>query len=233
LGTPFSPPRPPALADAMKKRRIPPKARAVRTLDIPLPAEPRPLEEVLASRLGSNAAARRAIVEVAGEFGVPADSTQSVSAALALTRLGCDVDRIARSLAWREFEDYCAMAISAAGYAVSRNVRLRKPTRQIDIVAESPSLVLSVDCKHWQRSAGAAGLAGPALAQAERTRLYVERSRNAGTTTFLPVLLTMVENQVRVVEGVPIVPLQALREFLSSVSRFDEGFSFIRDAPRR
>ena len=212
----------------MSKRRNPAPARAVRALDIPVPAESQPLDEFLARRLGSRAAARRAIVGVARDFGVAPDAHENVSAALALTKLGCDVDRIARSLAWAEFEDYCAMAISAAGYAVRRNVRLRKPTRQIDIVAESASLVLSVDCKHWRRGAGPAGLEAPALAQAQRTRLYAERSKKGGNMAFLPVLLTMVDSRVRVVEGVPVVPLQALRDFLASVSRFDEGLSFFK-----
>ncbi len=212
----------------MTRRRTPPPARTVRTLDIPVPPDSEPLDAYLASKLGSKAAARRAIVQVAGDLGLPADAPENVSAALALTKLGCDVDRVARSLAWDEFEDYCALVISAAGYTVRRNVRLRKPTRQIDIVAESPSLVLSVDCKHWRRGAGAATLAAPALAQTERTRLFAGRSTKGGSTAFLPVLLTMVDNQVRVVKGVPVVPLQALREFLSSVSRFDEGLSFIR-----
>ena len=206
-----------------------PPARTVRTLDIPVPPGEVPLAEYLASKLGSKAAARRAIFEVSQELGVPPDAPESVSAALALTRMGVDLDRIARSLAWDEFEDYCAMAISAAGYAVTRNVRLRRPTRQIDIIAESATLVLSIDCKHWKRGAGAASLAAPAMAQSQRTRTYMEkRSGHHGPErVFLPVLLTMVDSQLRMVEGVPVVPLQALREFLASVSRFDEGLSFI------
>jgi hypothetical protein len=197
-------------------------------LEIPVPGPTEPLDGYLVSKLGSRAAARRAVLAVVEEFGLPLDAPRSVSAALALTRMGADLDRIARSLAWEEFEEYCASAISAAGYAVRRNVRLRKPTRQIDIIAESPSLVLSIDCKHWRRSAGATSLEAHALAQAERTRMYVEGRRPRDGRAFLPVLLTMIDNQIRVVDGVPVVPLQALREFLASVSRFDEGFSFIR-----
>lgn len=209
----------------MRKRRSPRHARAARVVDIPVPAVLEPIDALLARKLGSDEAARRAILEVTEELRLPPDAPQSVSAALALTRMGGDLDRIAKSLAWREFEDYCAMAISAAGYGVRRNVRLRKPTRQIDIIAESPSLVLSIDCKHWRRGSGESSLKGPAEAQAERTRLYA-RGLPAGKR-LLPVLITMVDNQPRVVEGVPIVPLQALREFLASVSGFDEGLSFI------
>jgi hypothetical protein len=212
---------------AVKKRRGPSPVRAVRRLDIPVPVDSKSPEELLSSRLGSRAAARRAILTVVEELRLPPEAPRSVSAALALTRLGADLDRVARSLKWDEFEQYCAMAISAAGFTVMRNVRLRKPTRQIDIIAESPTIVLSIDCKHWKRSAGEGGLVAPALAQAERTRMYAMGSKHRGNRAYLPMLLTMIDNQVRVVEGVPIVPLQALREFLATVNRFDEGLAFV------
>jgi len=183
---------------------------------------------LLAAKLGSARAADRAIARVAEELGVPPTAPRGVSAALALTRLGVDPGQVARSLTWKEFEEYCALAIAAAGYAVRMNVRLRKPTRQIDIVAESPSLVLSVDCKHWGRGASAAGLEEAAAAQIERTAVCAAGTLTGLGRTFLPVLLTMVDNQVKVVQGVPVVPLRSLREFLASVSRFDEGLHFVR-----
>jgi hypothetical protein len=164
---------------------------------------------------------------VAEELGVPASAPRVVPAALALTKLGVDLDQVARSLTWREFEEYCALAISAAGYSVRTDVRLRKPTRQIDILAESTSLILSIDCKHWGRGAGAAGLRAAALAQVERTEACARGTLTGMGRTFLPMLLTMVESDVTVTEGVPVVPLRALREFLASVSRFDQSLRFI------
>lgn len=208
-------------------KRSSPHRKSVRTIDVPIPADHSSPGERLASLLGSRAAALSAVAQITGELGLPAEAPHNVSAALALTRLGQDAERVASSLSWEEFEEYCALAISAAGYSVRRNVRLRKPTRQIDIVAESPSLVLSVDCKHWRRGSGAASLEAQALAQEERTRIYAGRAKSESSQSYLPVLLTMLDNQVRVVGGVPVVPLQALRGFLSTVSRFDEGLSFI------
>jgi hypothetical protein len=213
------------------KRRHPPAQRAVRTLEIPIPADLESPEELLASSLGSRGAATNAVIALSEEFRLPHDAPQSVLAALALTRLGVDPDLVARFLAWDEFEGYCAMAISAAGYAVKRNVRLRKPTRQIDIIAESAQLVLSIDCKHWRRGAGSASLSATAIAQAQRTTSYMKTQGAAEERAFLPVVLTMVDNHVRVVEGIPVVPLLALRGFLASVSRFDEGFAFISRPP--
>jgi hypothetical protein len=211
----------------MRKRHRLPQRKAVRTIDVPLPPPAEPIDVYLEAKLGSREEADRAILRVTEELAVPIDAPRRISAALALTKLGVDLGQIASSLTWKEFEEYCALAISAAGYAVRENVRLRKPTRQIDVIAESPFLVLSVDCKHWKRSAGALGLEAAAMAQMERTEMYAKGTLSGLGRTFLPMLLTMVDNQVRVVNGVPVVPLQALRGFLASVSRFDEGLAFV------
>jgi hypothetical protein len=201
------------------------KNRSYKTFDVPVP-EAEPLEKVLATKLGSAAKATAAMHELAAELNLRPGSPEPVLAALALARLGLDIDRIAESLDWKDFEDLCAAAMVAAGYRVTKNVRLRKPTRQIDIVAESTDFALVVDCKHWRRSVGAAGIGPVALAQAERASL-LERSLPGKAA--LPVILTMVDNRVRFVRGVAVVPVVALRDFLSSVSRFDEGFALPRD----
>ncbi|MDA4116853.1 MAG: restriction endonuclease, partial [Thaumarchaeota archaeon] len=170
-------------------------AGGVRNLEIPPPPSSATIESSLVSRLGSKRAANRAVSRVAAELGVSMDDSQNVLRALALAKLGGDLDRIAKSLAWDEFEAFCGSAISAAGYSVQRNVRLRKPTRQVDIVAESASLVLSVDCKHWKRAVGARGLERLVRAQAARTRQYAGRLDQGGARSYLPVLLTMMDNQ--------------------------------------
>ena len=202
-------------------------SRSYRTLDVPLPEAELP-ERLLATKLGSSGAAEEAMDGIASELGVPAaGSTRSVLAALALAKLGTDIDRAARGLDWKGFEDFCASAISAAGYDVRRNVRLRKPTRQIDIVAESPALVLAVDCKHWRRSAGEGGLRRAAAAQVERTVQLAQGTLGSSPKKHLPMLLTMLDNRVRVVDGVPVVPLASLPGFLAAVSASEEGLRFV------
>jgi hypothetical protein len=210
----------------MKRRLSAHSRKAVHRMEVPLPSVVS-AEQLLASKLGSSQAARSAIQMEQEGPGLALPSTRPVSAALALTRSGADLDLVAKSLAWDEFEDYCALAMSAAGYGVRRNVHLRKPRRQIDIIAESGSLVLAVDCKHWRRGSGPASLVAQVQAQAERTRMYAKGAGAPPGTRFLPVLVTMLDNQIRSVDGMPVVPIQALREFLSAVSRFDERLSFI------
>ncbi len=149
-----------------------------------------------------------------------------VHAALLRVSDGLDAESASRELTWSEFEDFCAEAIAAAGYTVRRNVLLRRPRRQLDLLAESPTMGLSVDCKHWRRSLGTSTLERLALAQAERTRQYKTRL-DAPEMGILPMLLTMVENEARVVSGVPVVPLVALRDFLARVNRFDPELLFV------
>lgn len=208
----------------MKKRA--PATYKYRTIDIPVPRQLNP-EALLASRLGSKRMADRALLEIIRELRLAPSAPKSVVAAVALARLGGDLDLAARSLSWRDFEDFCAMVIAASGYRVRRNVRLRKPTRQIDIVAESSSLVLAIDCKNWRKGIGPASLEPAALAQTERTRMLLEKATAAQGTAYLPVLLTVLDNQVRVLDGVPVVPLHGLKEFLASVSPFEDSFSFV------
>jgi len=151
---------------------------------------------------------------------------ERVSAALSRVRRGRGAETVSKELTWAEFEDFCARAVASAGYTVQRNVLLRRPRRQLDLFAESPTMGLSIDCKHWKRSVGPATLERLALAQVERTRQYKTRL-DATSKAVLPMLLTMVENETRVVRGVPVVPVFALKDFLTHVSRFDERFSFV------
>jgi restriction endonuclease len=150
----------------------------------------------------------------------------AVMAALAQIRAGRDVESASSGLTWSEFEEFCAEALAAAGYTVTRNVQLRKPRRQLDLFAESSTMGLSIDCKHWRRGVGLTTLGRLARAQVERTRQYKTRL-DATKKGILPMLLTMVDNGTRVVDGVPVVPLFALKDFLATVNGFDEELLFV------
>ncbi len=167
----------------------------------------------------------REMLRLSEELGVD-QSHLAVLAALARVKAGHDAESASRGLTWSEFEEFCAQAVSAAGYAVQKNVMLRKPRRQLDLLAESPTMGLSIDCKHWKRSVGTATLERLALAQAERT-MHFKTRLDAPKKGILPMLLTMVDNGTRVVKGVPVVPLFALRDFLANVNPFDEALLFI------
>ena len=147
-------------------------------------------------------------------------------AALAQMRAGRDVESASSRLTWSEFEEFCAEALAEAGYTIRKNIRMKKPRRQLDLLAESSTMGLSIDCKHWRRGVGLTTLERLAHAQAERTRQYKTRL-DATEKGILPMLLTMVANGTRIVDGVPVVPLFALKDFLANVNRFDDALLFV------
>ena len=138
----------------------------------------------------------------------------NVLAAVALIELGGDAQKIARELTWGEFEDFCADILRASGFKVARNIILKKPRMQIDIIAESPELVLSIDCKHWKKSAGDAALQRFAANQISRT-VALRLKMKTDAVPIASLILTMTEETPRFVGGVAVVPLFLLRSFLN------------------
>lgn len=169
--------------------------------------------------------------QVCAEFGLRLQTgldgplpDQALSA-VALIRSGMAPESVSSLLTWREFEGFCAEVLRARGYAVTTNVVLTKPRRQIDIFAEGSSLSLCVDCKHWGRPFSSPSLEKVVTDQMERASLF--REKRSFQSPILPVILTLVDSTTRTVLGVPIVPIFAVGDFLASVSRFDPGLAIL------
>jgi hypothetical protein len=174
---------------------------------------------LLEKRCGSEEKAAATLEEISLELGLGSKEPTNSLAALALIRLGHDGEKVASLLRWNEFEDLCAKLLSSSGYEVRRNIVLTKPRKQIDLFAASSLISLSVDCKHYTKWISSYSLVKFAEDQLERTLLYKERRGHRGPV--LPMILTLFEASTTVVEGVPVVPLLKLRNFLHSVNPYD------------
>ncbi len=184
-----------------------------------------PLFQLLIRRARGEARATAMVEELASQFGVPFRSPERVLTAMALVKTGATPESIASLMSWGEFEAFCAGILRASGYAVRSNIVVTKPRRQIDIFAEASDLALCVDCKHWGKGLGPSELERIATEQVERTRIYKEK--RAVRLPVLPVIVTLLDAPARLAMGVPVVPIFALRDFLSSVSRFDAALQII------
>lgn len=184
-----------------------------------------PLFQLLVRRSRGESRAESLIEDLSAQLGVPRSSSEKILAAMALIRTGSTPESIASLLSWGEFEAFCGAILRATGYAVKNNIVITKPRRQLDLFAEGPDLALSVDCKHWGKGFGPSELERIAGEQVERTRLYKAKSRL--NLPVLPVILTLVDSPTRLIAGVPVVPIFALRDFLASVSRFEPGLEII------
>jgi hypothetical protein len=196
----------------------------------PHPVAERPFG-ILVRKAGGEAEALELLGDASSQMGIVLQPglqgfrPDQVLAGLALMKLGMSPESVGALLTWQEFEGFCADVLGAHGYGVKANIVMTKPRRQIDIFAEGPTLALSVDCKHWGRPFSAATLERVASSQIERTTLY--KKRRSVRLPVLPVILTLLDPPLREVMGVPVVPVFALRDFLVSVNRFDEGLAII------
>lgn len=183
-----------------------------------------PLFKLLVRRSRGEGRATALLDDISTQLGL-AGSTDRVLTAVALMKTGVSPESISSLISWSEFEQFSAGLLKASGYSVRTNIVLTNPRRQIDILAESSVLALSVDCKHWGRGFSPSALEKAAESQIERTSL-LKQKLGLGIP-ILPAILTLLDEPTRLVRGVPVVPVFALRDFLSSVNRFEEGLVII------
>jgi len=178
-----------------------------------------PLFLLLVKRTGSTEGAMSAISDVAFRMGEPeAVSSDEQLAGLALCAWGEDIERVSKSLTWRDFERFCSGILRTRGYRVRQNIYLRKPRAQVDVFGISESISIAVDCKHWVRAAGYAGLAKQVEAQKARATRLHESLDHIGPIA--SVILVLVDQGARFVDGGAIVPVFAFGDFLDNVEAF-------------
>ncbi|MCJ7455125.1 restriction endonuclease [Candidatus Bathyarchaeota archaeon] len=151
---------------------------------------------------------------------------------------GADPERVARELRWQEFETFVNQVLSRDGYE-TRNHFVFKASGQkfeIDVMGAKEPVVLCVDCKHWHH-----GWAPSRIAAAARHQLLRVLSLSqvlpacrlkfsfAGweSARFLPVVLALADVSLRLVDGVPIVPVLRLRSFLAEINPWVEKLRFV------
>ncbi len=155
-----------------------------------------------------------------------------VEALLTLVRLGLDESRFLPYIEWNEFEEYVARVLDEAGFEVLRNVRKDPPKGfQIDVLALDPGagIALSIECKQWRYVRGFSRKILEIVSQhVERTKRFVESCEWFATripslrkiSVVVPTVLTLRRSRYKVVNGVPIVPMVELNDFVTNIRRY-------------
>lgn len=152
-------------------------------------------------------------------------ASQKCELAVYAVARGADPVSVSRFLHWKEFEEFVTRAFESFGYPVKHDFRFKTNglRRQVDVVANLPGMLASVDCKHWSR---AAGLPAACRDQAERSALL---SSYLGGVKVLPIVATL--GSSRVYEGVPVVSAGSLRDFLLNLDSYVDEFTVLGETP--
>jgi Holliday junction resolvase-like predicted endonuclease len=159
---------------------------------------------------------------------VEADSVQRLKLAVRAVELGADVERVSSALEWREFENMAAVALERNGYDVQRNLRFKHAGRkwEVDVVGCKKPVVMSIDCKHWRHGMSPSVLKKIAEEQRERTKALADSLPNPAVkikfaswemVTLIPAVLSLTVGRSKLCDGVPVVPVLQLQDFVSQV----------------
>ncbi len=142
--------------------------------------------------------------------------------------LGIDARRLLKNVSWSSFEKVVGYIMVMSGYDVYRGLKFKVGEQrfEVDILALGSIYGFSIECKHWQ-NIPFSKLSEIACQHAERTRFLAEYinahnpTKGSNTTKPLriaPIIVTLSETEVNVLNGVAIISISKLRSFVQEAS---------------
>jgi Holliday junction resolvase-like predicted endonuclease len=177
---------------------------------------------------------------------VEVDARGRLGLAVKAVSLGGDVERVSSLLCWQEFEEMAATALRSNGYVVAKNLRFTHAGRrwEIDVVGCRKPLVVCIDCKHYHHGVSPSVMQKIVESQKQRARALSDTLPSVkikldcvcwGKAKFVPGVLSLLPVRSKFFEGVPVVPVLQLQDFLSqlplqvnSLTYFSKAFSHLR-----
>ena len=130
--------------------------------------------------------------------------------ALSDIKSGVPIEEASRDVDWKDFEGLVAEILESKNFEVTRNFRMKKPTMEIDVVGIHLGTAVLIDCKHWKRMTNSA-LENIVLKQIDRVKHYVTKTDEVMAA---PVIVTLYQEGVKLVNKVPIVPIMQFSSFI-------------------
>jgi len=162
----------------------------------------------------------------------------AVEFVLRLAERGVDVEALSEYIDWNEFEDFVSKAFETSGMIVLRDVKSTRIKKfQIDAIAIDTklSLALVLECKHWRT--------GITKRLNDVVREHIARLNKLNSSCewfvseypelrrvkhFIPVVVTLKNVETRIVDGVPIVPVYVLRNFIADLDRYVDELNLMK-----
>jgi len=137
-------------------------------------------------------------------------SADRLRVALHALEKGALIDQVSENLDWRNFEGLVAEILENKGFGVIKNLILKKPRREIDVVGINLGVAILIDCKHWTKTRSSS-LYKVVEKQVERTKQYISQTQGA---IAVPVIVTLYQDKVDFINKVPIVPILQFSSFV-------------------
>ena len=131
-------------------------------------------------------------------------------AALFASELGAPIEEVSTYLNWRDFEGIVAEILQSKDFSIIKNLVLKKPRMEIDVIGVNHGIALLIDCKHWKRL-GQSSLREIVKKQVERVKHYVAKTQ---VVIAVPVIVTLYQEELSFIDKVPIIPILQFSSFV-------------------
>jgi hypothetical protein len=136
-----------------------------------------------------------------------------------------DLETVSEEVIWQNFERLTAFIFEKNDFRVTVNsVKIfNKKRRQFDVIARKGNQTFLVECKKWAGNRYRLSALKKAVEQhKERTAFY----ENITNEDAIPIVVTLIEEEIRVYEGVPLVPVLKLNPFINEFDKHAAGSCF-------
>jgi len=144
------------------------------------------------------------------------------------------LQQVARALTWQEFEAFTEECLQTVGFDTQKGTIIKDDSRrwQIDVIAKKSRMILAIDCKHWESPGYESKLSNAAqhqrlAVQALIRQMTAREELGRERIVALPMILTLFEPRSRMVDGVVVLSVEQLADFLEGVSPFSSELPFI------
>jgi protease II len=127
-----------------------------------------------------------------------------------------DLQMVSRENVWQNFERLAAFIFEKNNFQVKINVikTRNKKRRQYDVVARRGDKTFLIECKKW---AGNRYRLSALKAAIEKHKERVEFYRDITNEDATPIVVTLIEEEIKIYEDMPIVPIFKLNSFIDEM----------------
>ena len=130
-----------------------------------------------------------------------------------------DIEDVLKKYDWRDFESFVEFVFQQHDFETKRNFWFKtKRKYEIDVVAER-EVIMCIDCKRWSGGRHKrSSLIKAAEAHAERVKEF--KNFTKATKKAIPVIITLIDEDIVIEDEVFFVPIWKLNEFVLDFHSF-------------
>jgi hypothetical protein len=136
-----------------------------------------------------------------------------------------DLAVVSEEVVWQNFERLAAFIFEKNNFRVKVNTvkTYQKTKRQYDVIAWKGNQTFLVECKKWAGNRYRLSAVKKAVEQHKERTMFYETITHEDA---VPILVTLIEEEIPFYEGVPIVSIQKLNSFVNESDRYTQGNFF-------